>query len=237
MLLEQIFSNKIDKEAYQAYLKITRDCKPWLNQTYNGTFYVMRGASFQLELIKERKVRSNRRPKDTPKKWHDLFNSFISMKGLTANNFMDDVAEFIGTLPQDKELEKTIRAKMDDSEIKTLEKEIEELEKLLNSEHLPDNLDRKNLERQLYIKRNLLHDAKRLIDYRVEQLAKNEIKFKQYQKKEIVDNVLRGLHGDDGTLLEAIQSGYEIMISCDSAYYVQKDFFLNKVLPLLEQRI
>lgn len=272
---EQQFRDWTNVAARRWSKRLLEQCRPWLNETNNGSLIVYRGIKERFEKsVAKKRVRKNRRPLDSTIEWHKLFNLLIKEKGLTANrsnsiSVVSDqheasaygneyvvipIGDFYYTWHEDvddwyvywQDKQKDLSKFLGGNLPRDLEKQVRHYVKrwvdnsdagkwYLNTiQHCHERLKKEKDENERARLARLSRTAKEDYNYLLKKKIDLELKRRQYLRPNSRKEVLKGLHGDDGSLPEAIRSGNEIMIKCDYVYYIEPLYYKKLLLPLLQ---
>lgn len=190
---------------------IKRNCQPWLRQTNRGNYAVYRGfrslAGKPLPIAFIQSVRKNRRPMDTSVDLHKMFNLMIQMAGKKANRSNSIFVS--GT-------------------------------RLIAEYYGPDFVILPIGEFH-YTWSADMEDWYSIMDYEVSHIASlGNIDPSEYATKDFIENELgtdwiHSIRGDDGTLVEAIEKDFEIMISCKKYLAIQPEDYAKLRYRLMFQ--
>lgn len=195
---------------------IKTQCQPWMKATDNGAYFVFRGTnSFNADgyaFIKP--TRLDRKPRDTSKVYHTIFNSILDISGSIANRnnsiFCSGDPQVSKTYGSNYvvfpigEFHYTWSPVWEDWTVDLSLREISNLIKTKDPKKFIDAED--DPDEQLKYLINFVDDAN---NYDMDALHK-------------------ALKVDTG-LIDAIRSGTEIMIHCSSALYVDSEAYFNNM--------
>lgn len=236
---------------------IRANCQPWLSQTEEGQYYAYRGLYEPPKgfVAFRKNVRAQREPKDTDWHVHMAFNEIIAMCGKVANRsnavfvtgdyelasrFGDVfVAVPIGDFKytwHDKEEDWTgwfeagdftRQVSIDPEDIEVPDDKMREIER-----HAAERSRERGEEGEGYYYGHYLRIG--IEDY---QFKKSEELLNEPDPYKVEHNVCPHLHGDDGSLIDALESRKEVMVACREVLIIDSYIYRHAIKDLLKLRI
>ena len=206
MRIDEVINYDLEAELCSEVLR--RDCQPWISES--GLWTLLRGASVMPDTYTKVKVRQDRKPLDASPKFQKFQNLIFHKAGLIANR--SNSLFTTGSTDHAKAFGNLCVVfpigKFNYTWSPNIRDGYEMLDRIYT---LPSG---KTFGSSLYDK---LED---------DTFDPNEYAISMQKALEY--------RGDDGSLVQAIKSGNEIMIHCQEAYLIDREFYSDGVFPILE---